>query len=308
MNKFRSAILSGKGALPGNPLVSEKAPRGSSADDLSSIGIERNEIRNADHREGDRHRLPAEQAQARYRGKTHSVELVNLSSGGAMIAAAFTPYLWERVDLLLGEGQGLECAVRWVRHDRVGLEFAHETTIEVPAEQRNALLLQVIQKSFPSAEIDAGTPEAVEAPEPKKETAVDTARRAELRHPLIWLGKLYHNHDTHEVRLRNIGANGALVDQAPVLEPGATLMLDLGNGVQMLGEVAWSRGVQAGLRFIEPFDMTRLADAVPKVTGADWQRPTFLDQRADEGDPWAQGWGRKPIEELRAALEGFLKR
>ena len=37
MNKFRSAILSGNGLHPKNPLVREKNARGASEDDLSSV-------------------------------------------------------------------------------------------------------------------------------------------------------------------------------------------------------------------------------------------------------------------------------
>ena len=308
MNKFRSAILSGKGEVPINPLVTDKAPRGSDHDDLSSVEVQRNETRAADHRGGDRHRLAAETAQARYRGKTHQVELINLSGGGAMIAASFSPYLWERVDLLLGEGQAMECAVRWVRHDRIGLEFAHETTIECSAEERNALLIAVIEKNFPefSGRIDLAVPEAPAAP--AKTMAIDAARRADIRHPLIWTGRLLHAHDEHEVRLRNIGSSGALIDQAPPLKEGDHPFLDLGNGMQLMCHVMWSRGAQAGLRFDEPFDLTRLASATPKVAGGDWVPPSYLDHKADESDPWAQGWRRQSIEDLRQSLEGFLKR
>lgn len=308
MNKFRSAILSGKGEASVNPLVTDKQPRGSDQDMLSSVNVQRQEIRTADHRAGDRHRLAAETAQARYRGKTHQVELINLSSGGAMIAASFSPYLWERIDLMLGEGHAMECAVRWVRHDRVGLEFAHETTIDCSVEERNALLIAVIEKNFP----ECGGRIELEAPPqpvaPAKPTAIDTARRADVRHPLIWTGLLCHAHDQHEVRLRNIGSSGALIDQVPPLKEGDHPLIDLGNGIQLLCEVKWVRGGQAGIRFDEPFDLHRLASAAPKLAGGDWKPPTYLDHKADESDPWAQGWRRQSVEELRQALEGFLKR
>ena len=307
MNKFRSAILSGKGDAPVNPLVTDKTPRGSDKDHLTSVEVQRHETRSADHRDSDRHRLASEEAQARYRGKTHRVELINLSGGGAMIAASFTPYLWERVDLLLGDGAGIECAVRWVRHDRIGLEFAHETTIDCSAEERNALLIAIIEKNFPECgSFELGAPEA--APAPAKPSAIDAARRAEIRHPLIWTGKLYHAHDEHEVRLRNIGEHGALIDQIPFLKEGDTPLLDLGNGIQLLATVAWSRGGQAGLKFDKAFDLKRLASTSPKVAGGNWVPPTYLDTRADESDPWAQGWRRQSVEELRQSLEGFLKR
>ncbi len=307
MNKFRSAILSGKGDAPVNPLVTDKSPRGSDNDHLASVEVQRHETRSADHRDSDRHRLSSEKAQAKYRGKTHQVELINLSGGGAMIAASFTPYLWERVDLLLGDGAGMECAVRWVRHDRIGLEFAHETTFDCSAEERNALLIAVIEKNFPECgSFDLSSPEP--APAPAKASAIDAARRADVRHPLIWTGMMFHAHDVHEVRLRNIGEHGVLIDEVPPMKEGDTPLLDLGNGIQLPSIVAWSRGGQAGLKFAEGFDLKRLAGASPKVAGGDWVPPSYLDTRADQSDPWAQGWQRQGIDELRQSLEGFLKR
>ena len=130
MNKFRSSLGSSNGGLGSNPLVTGKRARGVAADDLASVPIERQETRSADHREGDRHRLASEQVSVRWKGKARTVELINLSTGGAMIRAGFAPRLWDRVDLTLGEGPSLECAVRWIRGDRVGLEFAHETRID----------------------------------------------------------------------------------------------------------------------------------------------------------------------------------
>ena len=75
--------------------------------------------------------------------------MVNLSRGGAMIRCGFAPRLWDIVELQLGEGSGLHGAVRWIKGDSIGLEFAHETRIECDREQRAELLLAVIQRSFP---------------------------------------------------------------------------------------------------------------------------------------------------------------
>src|SRR6185503_9491599 len=97
----------------------------------------------------DRHRLEQETVTARFEAREYAVDLINLSGGGAMIRAAFKPRLWERVDLMFAEGAEIECAVRWLRDDRIGLEFAHETRIDCDPEQRDALLLEVLRRSFP---------------------------------------------------------------------------------------------------------------------------------------------------------------
>ena len=149
MNSFRSAILSGKGLHSGDPVVREKEGRGSTEDDLSSVEVPRSEARTHNHRDDDRHRLEQESATARFDGEEYEVDLINLSGGGAMIRADFQPRLWERVDLILAEGGEIECAVRWLRGDRVGLEFAHETRIDCDSEIRDSLHLDVIHRSFP---------------------------------------------------------------------------------------------------------------------------------------------------------------
>jgi hypothetical protein len=115
MNSFRSAILSGNGLHPKNPLVNEKKGRGAESDDLSSVEVPRSEGRSTNHRDADRHRLEQEHARARFNGEEHEVEIINLSGGGAMIRAEFKPRMWERVDLIFAESGEIECAVRWIR-------------------------------------------------------------------------------------------------------------------------------------------------------------------------------------------------
>ena len=303
MNSFRSAILKGQSAEPSNPLVSAKRGKDAASDDLTSVGIPRDAARSANHRDGDRHRLAAETASIVFKRKTHEVELINLSGGGAMIRADIRPRLWDRVDLILGEGGALECAVRWLRGDRIGLEFAHETKIDCDPEQRGALLLDVIQRSFPDASLRA--PEAPPAPEPKK-AAADPSRRGDPRHPLIWNGEIFWNHDSHTVRLRNISASGALIDAQVSFPEGVELMLDLGEDRQLFATVGWSRGGQAGLVFKQKFDLSMLAAVKPEVAEG-WLRPTHL-AGADDSSAWADEWHRSSLEELRDELEGFMKR
>ena len=308
MNSFRSAILKGQSADPANPLVSQKKGKDSDGQHLTSVGIPRDATRSADHRDGDRHRLSAETATVLFKRRKYEVELVNLSGGGAMIRSEIKPRLWDRVDLILGEGSALECAVRWLRGDRIGLEFAHETRIECEPEQRDAILLEVIRRSFPEAAIPAPPSEpraeVVEAP------AADPSRRGDARHPLIWNGKILWQHDCHTVRLRNISSSGALIDSNVDFPEGAELMLDLGEGRQLFATVGWSRGGQAGLVFKQKFDIALLAAVRPEVAPG-WQRPTHLGDSVASDDfssPWASEWQRSSLEELRQELEGFMKR
>jgi hypothetical protein len=304
MNKFRSAILGGGGGSPSSPLVSTKSGRNAEAERLASVEIPRDAGRSADHRDEDRHRLARETATIGYKGKTFTADLINLSGGGAMIEADIEPRLWDRVDLYLGEGSPIECAVRWLRKSRIGLEFAYETHIECDAEQRNALLLEVIRRSFP--DLVAAPPPA--APQPEPEAAPQEAsRRGEARHPLIWNGAILWQHDEHKVRLRNVSTSGVLVDSSADFPEGAEVMLDLGGCGQYFATVSWSRGGQAGLLFKAPFDLSALAAGKPEIAPQRSKTPSYLDLSSDQSSPWADGWERRDLTELRSNLEGFLK-
>lgn len=308
MNSFRSAILSGKGLHPTDPLVHSKKGRGAATDDLSSVEVPRSEQRTHNQRDNDRHRLNHETASIQYQGRTLPVDLINLSGGGAMIRADFDPRLWDRVDLILGsEGSAVECAVRWIRDGRVGLEFAHETHIDCDPDTRDALLLDVIRRSFPDVVVSSQAP-AEELPKSDTDDSVVNSRRTERRHPLIWMAQVLYNHGSERVRLRNISENGALIE-CPISYPeGAEVLLDLGEGGQHFARVGWSCADKAGLAFDKPFDLTVLVSTKPEVAHAQWTRPGPGQVRVDQDNPWADGWQRSSIENLREDLEGFLKR
>ena len=305
MNKFRSSILGGKARVLVNPVIAEKHGSEADGDDLASVGIPREETRSANHRDDDRHRLQGEAASILFKREVHEVELINLSGGGAMIRADVKPRMWERIDLILGEGAAIECAVRWLRDDRIGLEFAHETKIDCPIAQRDALLLDVIQRSFPDSAVSVGESD----PEPKeiRTEALEATRRGDHRHPLIWNGQILWRHDSHDCRLRNISESGVLVDCQVDLPSGEELLLDLGPSGQFFATVSWSRGGQAGLAFKNSFDLGVLAKARPEVAQRHWTRPNYLDGPANQASPWAAEWERSSLEEIRAELEGFMK-
>ena len=54
MNSFRSAIMSGNGLHPKDPLVRQKKKKGATEDDLSSVEVPRSEKRNTNQRDDDR--------------------------------------------------------------------------------------------------------------------------------------------------------------------------------------------------------------------------------------------------------------
>lgn len=310
MNEFRERLLSGRPLR--DPLL--KAKRGKSAgaaaalesdesrsEGLGAVNIPRETSRSSNQRVGERHRLPKEEeATVIWRGQEFSARLVNLSGGGAMIDAPFSPHLWDRVDLALGEGGTLETAVRWIKNGRLGLEFAHETHIDAAADVRAGLLREVIARNFPTAE-PASVEINVEAPALQTPTA-DVSRREGKRHPLIWSAQIHYDYESTKVRLRNISPEGALIELGRTLPTGAEILLDFGEAGSVFGTVQWVRGDQAGLQFHTKFDLRLLAQAKPEVAPSRWVKPEYLRDESTESSPWASEWGRLTVDELRSTL------
>jgi hypothetical protein len=296
---IRARIFGGK--VEENPLVQAKKPRGAKADTLDSVSVSREEYRRGDTRDGDRHRLSDEQVRVTHGEQNHEIQLVNLSGGGAMVEGEFAPMLWDRVDLHLGENGTIECAVRWIKGQRVGLEFAHETHIECSAAERANVLRAVIAKSFPEVEIEAAAAEPV-AKAPNDE------HRGGKRHPLIWSGHIHHDFQSTPCRLRNISETGAMIECGAPLRVGAEPMLELGDSIHLSTTVAWVVGDTAGLSFTKRFDLDDLASARPDVASSHWKAPSYLQPGIAASDsPWEEQWERMSIGELRQSLEGFLK-
>lgn len=296
---IRAKIFGGPQAPEASPVVEGKKPRGAKADMLHSIPVAREEGRRANTRAGDRHRLAEEQVRVTHGGRTSAVQLVNLSGGGAMVEGAFAPKLWDIVELHLGGDGVIECAVRWLKGDRVGLEFAHETRLECSADEQADLLREAITRSFPDLEFETV------AGEPEK--AVGEDHRRDRRHPLIWSGMLHHDYQSTPVRLRNISSTGALIECEAALRVGTEPLLELGEAGSIFATVSWVVGDQAGLKFQKPFDLTSLARAKPQVAPDRWDRPSYLRTEPAADSPWAEEWGRMSLGELREELEGYMK-
>jgi len=287
------------GAGADDPLLPVKRPKGAQPDTLNSIAIARTESRRGDVRSGDRHRLKAEQATLRHEGTDHQVEVVNVSGGGAMVRAKLDLQLWDHVGLVLGGESELDCAVRWIKGDDIGLEFAHETRIDCDHEARDELLRAVIRKSFPDlVEIPLEYPRRRADDDPEVDPDSVKRRRAD-RHPLVWNGVIYyadsHDYEAEPVRLRNISITGALVQSGNPLPEGETVYLDLKGAGRLPATVKWTSGDQSGLEFHELFDIHRLSDSRPEVTA----RTGAADQQ-----PWAPNWGRATVEQIAQSLGG----
>jgi hypothetical protein len=301
---IRAKIFGGGEGIQPSPLVETKKPKGAKGDLLDSVKVARRESRRGNTRGNDRHRLPSEQVVVKHGGNTQRVQLINLSGGGAMIEGPLNAKLWDRIDLQLGEGSAIECAVRWIRDGRFGLEFAHETRIECAPDEQAALLRETVARSFPDVSFEV--PETNAAP--VRQTGDQDEVRRERRHPLIWSGQIHHDYQSTPVRLRNISSTGAAIECNVPLRVGAEPLLDLGEAGQVFATVTWVVGDQAGLKFQQSYDLSQLSRAKPDVAPATWEAPSYLKPDSPVVSPWADEWGRMSLGELRDELEGFMKR
>jgi len=270
----------------------------------AAMAAPRKEPSRGNSRKGDRHRLVEEKVRITHEGQSHEAELINVSGGGAMIAADFPADVWDALELHLGENGTIECAVRWVKDGRMGLEFAHETQLDCSAEEQAILLRGVIQRTYSGAHF--GQASAAAKPT-TAESDGDQAQRAK-RHPLIWSGTLHCNGQRMPIRVRNISATGAMVQCSDTVPNGADAMLELSETVSVHGTVGWVVGDQVGLRFHSHFDVTQLARSTPEVAPQRWERPAYLNKAAETASPWDPKWQRITMGEMGEELEGFLKR
>lgn len=308
MNNIRQQIFGGERPEK-RSLLGNKRKKGADADNgLLSVSIPRAETRISDSREGDRHRLTDEQVTIKCGRRTYKVDLVNLSGGGAMVEGDFEPNLWDRVELHLAEGASLECAVRWIKTGRVGLEFAHETRIDCAPAERARLLQNVIARSFPEEQVEIKTPAAPDRPEPAAQAPSADDGRGEFRHPLIWSGQIHYDFESTPVRLRNISRNGAMIECATPLPIGAEPLLDLGEAGSIFARVSWSCGDQVGLAFQTEFDLAELAKSRPDLVPVNWDAPNYLkNPEPGAAPPTGDPWQRLTVDELNERLDGFLK-
>jgi hypothetical protein len=296
------------GGGPTHRLLREKQPKSeANFKALTDIAIPREETRRTDARDGDRYRLVGAQFSITHNGRQHTAKLINLSGGGAMVAGAIMPNIGEQIHLHLGENATVECAVRWVKDGRLGLEFAHETKLDCSDDDRSALLRSVIGRDYPEQAFVPRPAAEPQVPEAEENDAVDEQRSA-TRHPLIWLGALRYGSHTWDVRLRNISSTGTLIECPGYVPVGCEVTLDLDEAGTVEASVSWSFSDHLGLAFNEPFEIRRLSQKKPVITPATWVRPSYLEAHTAPNSAWDECWNRSSLGDLQIHLEGYLKR
>jgi hypothetical protein len=301
---IRAKIFGGE-TTAGEPLLPAKKRKGSSSESLQTVSVPRETRRATNDRGEDRHRLVGERAVVLHKRRKREVELINLSGGGAMVSATFPAKLWDRAELRLGQHGAVECTVRWVRDDRIGLEFAHETRLDWPSDEVATILREVISRSFPDLQFAAE-----QRAEPEPVCASDEPRthegRSAKRHPLIWSALLHHDYQTTKVRVRNLSRTGAMIESPASVRVGSEPLVELSDELSISATVLWAVGDQVGLKFHSPLEMSALASTHPAVASFNWSPPSYLST-TDKSDSDGSHWNRLSLHELRKELEGYLK-
>lgn len=281
MNELRSMIAAGERG----PLLARRVPkpRVQAADEpsLAGLAIPRTETRTSNQRREDRHLNLADKAELRFRGRRLDVSVVNVSRHGAMIEAPIEPRIGERMQIAFAGCNRTDCTVRWLRNGRLGVEFAQETTVLAPAEVRELIV--------------SGRRAGEREPPAEKPTRAP-------RQSLLWKAVLHWDHGTIAVRIRNISAEGAMLEGREELAADTGIVLDLGEAGAVSGSVRWSRSGQLGIRFDRRFDLRALARPErPAETSPALVKPRYLESELDPDSPWAAAWDKFTPEDFDEA-------
>ncbi|HEX8526596.1 PilZ domain-containing protein [Allosphingosinicella sp.] len=281
MHELRSIVAAGGRST----ILAKREPKPKRPDEgpsLTSLSIQRTEARSCNQRREDRHLNVVESAEVTFRRRKHEVPVINVSRHGAMLERCLEPRIGERMEIRFDGCNRTECTVRWIRGSRIGVEFARETVIIAPAQVRELIV---------SGRRDGETV----APEPESDERPDRAPRQSL----FWKAVLHWDHGTAQVRIRNISAEGAMLECRQDLIADTEVVLDLGEGGTAPGTVRWSRGGHVGVQFDERFDMRHLvrtdrtAEHSPHVV-----KPAYLESENDPSSPWASAWEKLTPEAL----------
>jgi hypothetical protein len=277
MNELRAMVTQG---ARGQLLASRAEKRRREADEpsLAGFAIPRRETRTSNQRREDRHLGVVDRAELRFRSRKVEAAVLNVSRHGAMIEAEIEPRIGERMQISFQGCNRTECRVRWVRRNRIGLEFSKETEIHAPAAVKEQIV--------------GGRRAGETPPEP------DKPQRAP-RQSLLWKAVLHWDHGTFAVRIRNISSEGAMLEGREELPEGTGVVLDLCEGGTASGTVRWARGGQIGVRFDGSFDMRQLvrAEQTSEPSPA-LVKPAYLESELDENSPWAAAWDKFTPEDL----------
>lgn len=270
MHEFRSSLL--RGAVAKGPIMSAKPGRNRTAKGgLAGVTIRREESRRSNQRAEERHLNLVDQAMLRYRRRAYEVSVLNVSTRGIMIASDLSPRIGARMDIRFADCNYVACQVRWLRDGRIGLEFSKETV--------------VIGANDSERRIVSGRRTGEQA-------LVAVRKDRSPRHASMLRGDLHFRDGSMPVRLRNVSAEGAMVQGEQDLDLLAEVVIEL-PGIAIAGRVQWCRSKLIGIHFVEEFDLQRLVQppqAGPEPRTHGFLKPDYLQSELSPDSPWAARW------------------
>jgi hypothetical protein len=285
MNELRAAILSGNGVRPATPVAAKRTKadpekKGS----LTAIAVKREESRLHNQRREERHRDLIQSATVYFRRRKHQAGVINVSSGGIMVDCSIEPRIGEIVEIQFADCNRTRCAVRWMRDGRIGLEFGQETEIQGSVRIRDFIVARLRGEEIVSTS-------------PGEHSSSDRAPR----HGLLWVGTLHCNHDSIPVRLRNISAEGAMLETSVKFPVGAEVLLDLDDAGTTFARVRWADDGQMGVKFDTRFDLRKLVKArQAPANNSHMVKPKYLQSETSPDSPFAM-WDKFTPEDLAAS-------
>jgi len=270
VHDIRSSLVRGERRVP---LATKSSRAGAGAKDgsLAGITIRRDEHRRSDQRREGRQINVIDQAVITHQRRHHEVAVLNVSSRGAMIQTDLVPRIGAQLEIRFADCNRTQCFVRWVRGGRIGLEFDKETLVIGASEAEAHYISGRRLGEFPTLEV-----KSARAP----------------RQGLMLRAELHWPQGSMSVKLRNISAEGAMLQASQDLHEHAEVVLEIPEIAAIAGRVRWCRSKQIGVRFDNVFDLCDLSNKpvepnFEKIEKLDYLKPDYLRSESDPNSPWA---------------------
>lgn len=250
MNFWRKDITAENAETRADVIIQKKRRKQDpKAKGLGAVSIGRKATRAIHQRGEDRHFLEGASAKATIGNAERDVQLLNLSSNGVMIKSEHEIAIGQRIKIEFDECAPITAEARWIRKNKIGLEFVAETVIIADAGVQDFIIKTIARQNELSGhplDLKLGAEQRI----------------SDKRHELIWLAKIRHEGDNTTVRVRNISAKGAMISLAreAVLPRGSSVKLSLEKIGVFPAKVRWSTDRQVGIEFETPFDVSELVN------------------------------------------------
>lgn len=281
MHKLRKAIAAKDVRLFDTPIVDKDDCPSARPTRLREIEVERFDRRQTHQRNEERFRVDEAIATALWRDEQSVVRVINLSSNGLQIETEREAEIAEEIEIVLGNCDPIVCAVRWIKGERIGLEYDCETRILADAGVIDYVIDNVERVLTKSGAAD--------------DRRIQPERRGvEKRHGLSWLGALKLEDGSAPVLLRNISKTGALLhhDKPLSVSDGDWCELDLSEAGCATATVKWAVSGEIGIMFDEEFDVARLVcHSATEIDSGDERVP---EAYSDTANAAASILARKP--------------